>query len=255
MGAALATGREFTLALEEAEKEAALNAQRKGHNVIKVETLSHNTKAITFETSKRLDFRPGGHLTIRSSGGYSRSYTPYLVNDYSFTIAVKRYEGGRVSPFLCDLKSGEFVTTSEPIEPLFDVITMQAEILLLVAGGTGTAPLYSMAMYVAKNHPNTRCIFFACFRNEEDVLLGDELIALSEASNGRMMLYFVFSQANPLRYKGVSCLSGRFDSAHLIGRVRGATYAIVCGPKGFGNTVSEAIESTIKIEPDNIIVM
>lgn len=255
MGAHLATGNEFNEALQQARKEAKDNSTRKGNAVIAVESLSHNTKAITFSSASRLALTPGGHVSIRSPNGFSRSYTPFKVESNSFTIAVKEYKDGRVSPFLNSLRVDDFVTVSSPIEPRFSVVGLQADHVLFVAGGTGIAPLYSMAQHLLENNHSVRVTMFACFRNRDEVLLDDEVIALAKAHPTRCQLHFIFSRDEVKQFREVSTLSGRFCAGHCVDRVKSAHYAVVCGPPTFGDTVEDVIVANIQISRDNIHVM
>jgi NAD(P)H-flavin reductase len=201
MGSSLSTGKEFEVAYAAAQKDSEMEASkggRQGHAVKSVRRLSHNTVAITFEGS--LALIAGGHVSIRSDTAFSRSYTPFYVGHDTFTIAVKKYPEGKVSTYLNDrVRPGDFVAMSAPIPPRFNVTTsMKGEagaVLAVVGGGTGIAPVYSMAHHVAHLPDNkSKIVMFGCFRNEEDVLLGEELAALAAFSPSTVSVYLVFSR-------------------------------------------------------------
>lgn len=265
MGTSLSTGKEFEAAYDAAKKDAEMEAAKGGRqgNVVKsIRRLSHNTVAITFEGA--LKFTPGGHVSIRSDTAFSRSYTPFVVGTDTFTVAVKKYPEGKVSPYLNDrVRPGAFVTMSAPIPPRFNVTTAitgeAGTTLALVGGGTGIAPLYSMAHYVATLPGNqTKIVIFACFRNEDDVLLGDELVALSALAPSLVSVYLVFSRPNSgpvLPYAGLPVLTGRFCKEHLSNRLSKATYAVVCGPPGFGPAVADVIEENVTVPPQDVAIM
>lgn len=262
MGASLSGGNEFRKAFEEAQKEALDRNKKQGNTVASVKRLSHNTVSIKFESSDRLKLVPGGHVSIRSASGFSRSYTPYLIEEDGFTVMVKAYPGGKVSSYLCSVKPGDFVVTSAPIEPRFNINLEvptggDKSTLLMIAGGTGIAPLYSMAEAVLQRPGNvTRVVLFACFRNEDDSLLTEELAALSRAFPFMFQLVYVFSQKVVSTFRGSPACSGRFSAQHLMSaNVVEANSAVVCGPPSFGGSVSDIVEQNIKIRPENVVIM
>lgn len=274
MGTALSRGDEFRLALNESHREAAERGKKQGYPVLSVARLTHNTVAVTFDTTPppgaegpaRLGLVPGGHISIRSDKGFSRSYTPYIVDNGSFTVMVKIYPKGRVSPYLGSVRSGDFVITSAPIEPQFSVVGLKASTLILVGGGTGIAPIYSMAEHIVRRQGNTTVVHvFGCFRNEDEVLLGIELCELREQFPDTMQVCFVFSQ--PLQhasasFQGVLALHGRFGSNNVLRHlpspaaiVPAMSYVVACGPPGFGITIGDLLEQHLRIPPENITLM
>lgn len=228
-------------------------AKKKGFAVLSSATLSANTKAITFATPKRLALPAGGHVMVTTPKGSSRSYTPYIVNDTSFTMMVKRYPNGEVSSFLHQLKVGDYADVSEPMEPMVAIQDIAAETIVMVAGGTGVAPLYSMAEHVARAEGKQRVIFFACFRNEADALLQEELAAMNDMTYGRVAVHFVFSQADLSRFLSCPAFFGRFSGRHLEEAVQTAGAAIICGPPGFGESASKVISNTLPMIPSQDI--
>ncbi|CUG90513.1 nitrate reductase, putative [Bodo saltans] len=265
MGSSLSTGKEFEIAYAAAQKDSEMEATkggRQGHVAKSVRRLSHNTVAITFEGS--LAFTAGGHVSIRSDTAFSRSYTPFFVGPDSFTIAVKKYPEGKVSTYLNDrVRPGDFVAMSAPIPPRFNVATsMKGEagaVLAVVGGGTGIAPVYSMANHLARLPNNkSNIVIFGCFRNEEDVLLGDELVALAAFAPTLVSVYLVFSRPGPsppTTYLGLPVLTGRFAKEHLQGRLEKATFAAVCGPPGFGPSVADVLEENVNVRAQDVTIM
>jgi cytochrome-b5 reductase len=265
MGAALSSGNEFNAAYASALKDAEIEAAkggRQGRVVHGVKRMSHNTIVVTFEGPLLLT--PGGHVTIRSDSGFSRNYTPFLVGKDSFSVAIKQYKGGKVSTYLHErVRPGDFVTMSAPIEPLFDVTSSfhgeANKTFAIVAGGTGIAPVYSMAKYVVDLPNNqSRVVLFACFRNEEEVLLGEALAALVAQAPHLVTVYFVFSKAQSTgleSFLGIPVLHGRFQAAHCKRRLEEASCAVICGPPGFGPAVADVVEQNVNVKPDDVTIM
>jgi ferredoxin-NADP reductase len=220
--------------------------------IIEKTAVSHNTVAITFSIPSRLKLVPGGHVRITGKR-FSRNYTPFKVNDASFSIAVKRYEQGDVSSFICDSKVGDFLRVAGPLEPFFTVVNERFDVLWLVGGGTGIAPMYSMARYCAEQNSCSKIVLIGCFRDGNDTILGEEMKGLSQDFPGLVESHVVLSRSEEKNYLGMNTFTGRFCAAHA-GVLPKPTQAVVCGPPGFDRTIVLVLE-TVGLPEDRVGIL
>lgn len=246
-----ATSSLLTASAMPAAKTAAVRKQD-GFTVLEVTSLSHNTKKVVFAAPERLPIAPGGHLVVTTSDGdASRTYTPYEVSSTSFSIMVKKYPGGKVSSYIHSLRPGDFVEVSSPIEPEVPISSLTGNVVVMVAGGTGVAPLLTMARALVTDAAKKRVVFFACFRNEDDALLAHQLSTLADVYHN-LEPYFVFSQADCARFEQRHAFSGRFCKDHVVQAVTAADSVISCGPPKFSDAVTAVVRDSLGVNPSKI---
>lgn len=127
------------------------------------------------DDEKLLQFDPGSHITVETPSGAMRRYS--LVNDAAdnlnkFVIAVKRDTNSRGgSKSMHDqIEKGSILNISMP-ENTFPL--KEAPEYLLIAGGIGVTPIFSMAKYLDKQGKSFRIIY--CSRSSGDSPYLEEL--------------------------------------------------------------------------------
>jgi ferredoxin-NADP reductase len=192
--------------------------------------------------------RPGQHLDIRltSEDGYQaqRSYSIASAPSAGrLELTVERVEDGEVSPYLVDeLRAGDVFEVRGPVGGYFVWEPSLGGPLLLVAGGSGVAPLASM-LRVRPVDVETRLVYSA--RTLEDVIYRDELERLGDdlvLTLTRETLASSFAR------------SGRVN-ADLLREVGFAPderpHVYVCGPTGFVEAVASVLVE-LGHEPERI---
>lgn len=152
---------------------------------------SPSIRYFTFSTPHPLRLIPGGHIKLYSNldQDEGRFYTPYRTEVASFTICMKRYPDGVNSGYFFSLEEGAEVSFEGPFPPTWraadDSLLMRPELtpatrnVLLLAGGTGTAPLYSIARDLLLKQ--TAHVHLICaFQSHEDEVLEEELKELAQ---------------------------------------------------------------------------
>jgi ring-1,2-phenylacetyl-CoA epoxidase subunit PaaE len=197
---------------------------------------------------RKLGYAAGQYLNLEfdSAGSpepvrraYSLSSTPGI--DRHLSITVKRVAGGMVSNQLLHKLStgdtvkalgaqGRFTLTPNP---------QQARHLVLLAGGSGITPIFSILKCALYFEPDTRVSLIYCNRDRESVIFRDKLAWLKERFGERLNIVHVFSRAAD----GPN--SGRLTRARaveLIGGLAepGAEYYL-CGPAGMMEEVLDAL--------------
>jgi len=124
----------------------------------------------------------------------TRPYTP--ISDFSFpgefTLMIKKYDGGKLTPFIFSLKTGDKLAMKGPIRK-WDYKSNEFSHVGLIGGGSGITPLYQVLTYALRDPHNTTK-FTLLFGNvsEKDILLKEELDRLKKKyPNNFDVVYFV----------------------------------------------------------------
>jgi NAD(P)H-flavin reductase len=128
--------------------------------------------------------------------------------------------------------------------------------VLLICGGTGIAPLYSMASDALRNDSSIHVVLVVAFRDADDVILDDKVADLYTEFFSRLKICYVFSrETSQLSFNGFVAQCGRLCADHVLGVVKKADVAVVCGPPSFGDDVADILEEHSITDPEKIIIM
>ncbi|MEA2405065.1 MAG: hypothetical protein QOE08_1712 [Thermoleophilaceae bacterium] len=187
---------------------------------------------------QHLDVRltaPDGYQTERS---YSVSSAP---EDPRVSITVERLEDGEVSSYLVDeLRDGDQLELRGPIGGWFTWQASDGGPLLLIAGGSGLAPLMAMIRHraAAGSHAPTRLLVSA--RGADDLLYSRELDELA-AADPALETSFTLTRSPPEGWTGYA----RRVDLEMLRQVAfdpsERPHAFVCGPTGFVEQVAELL--------------
>jgi ferredoxin-NADP reductase len=126
------------------------------------------------EAGQHLDVRltaPDGYQAQRS---YSIASAP---GDALIELAVERLENGEVSPYFADIaQPGDTIEVRGPLGGHFIWRAEDGGPLLLVAGGSGIAPLMAMLRHRARVAPLADALLVYSSRTWEEVIFRDELL-------------------------------------------------------------------------------
>jgi ferredoxin-NADP reductase len=178
---------------------------------------------------------PGQHVDVRltAEDGYraERAYSIASSPDGGrIELAVERLEDGEVSPYLAgELRPGDQLELRGPVGGYFVWEPGRGGPLLLVAGGSGVAPLMAMVRYRAATGREVPARLLYSSRTEEDVIFREELERLAEAGDGLTVTH-ALTRAQPPGWAGYA---RRIDAVMLeeVGWRPGERPLIyVCGP-------------------------
>jgi len=201
-------------------------------------------KTIAFDVADWPGHRAGQHVDVRltAEDGYQaqRSYSiASPPGDPLVRLTVERLEDGEVSPYLTDeLREGDQIELRGPIGGYFVWEPPLGGPLLLVAGGSGVAPLMSMirARDAAGSDVETRLLLSS--RDWDDVIYRDELERL--AGDGLTVVH-TLTRSQPPGWTGYA----RRVDAEMLAEVAPAPAELplvyVCGPTPFVEAVAEAL--------------
>jgi ferredoxin-NADP reductase len=204
------------------------------------------TKSLFLEVPSWEGHRAGQHVDVRltAEDGYQaqRSYSiASAPEDGRVELLVERLDDGEVSPYLTDeLRAGDGLELRGPIGGWFAWDASEGGPLLLVAGGSGIAPLMAMIRHrqAAGNGTPVRLLFSS--RSYEDVIFREELERLA-AEDETLEITHTLTRSAPPGWKGYD---RRIDE-EMLGEVafspREVPLAFVCGP----TPLVEAVATTL----------
>lgn len=153
--------------------------------VTAVETLTHDIAAVRIALAEPVAYTAGQFASVAFPGFPPRDYsfaTP-PGNDGLVEFHVRRMGDGGVSAFVFDdLAAGEAVGVQGPLGYAF-LREKETGPIFAVAGGSGLAPIRAVLQAAAAGSPDARPmrLWFGA-RDEADVYLEDELLALADRS-------------------------------------------------------------------------
>ena len=196
--------------------------------------VTHDTKRFRFAIPESVDFSflPGDHMRIYPDPDNPlefRSYTPITTPDEtdSFELIIKRYPGGKVSPYMHDRKPGDKVAMSGPHQGGHFEDGM-AEKVGMIAGGTGITPMISIIRSILKRGLDVEISLLFANKSVNDIILKDEFDRYA-AEYRNFKRYYVVDKAPD----GWEMGEGRIDSQLMKDRLfepSEDTVIFVCGP-------------------------
>jgi ferredoxin-NADP reductase len=202
------------------------------------------TKSVALELPDWPGHSAGQHVDVRltAEDGYQaqRSYSiASAPEDAAVVLTVERLDDGEVSPYLVDeLRPGDQLELRGPIGGYFVWEAPLGGPLLLVAGGSGVAPLHSILRHhraIGSTVP-VRLLYSA--RSVAEVIYREELM---EIADDPVDIRFTLTREQPEGWQGY----GRRVDRDLLGEIAWPPSAqpliYACGPTGFVETAASAL--------------
>ena len=213
-------------------------------DVVGVVAETPDVKTIAFDVAGWPGHRAGQHVDVRltADDGYQaeRSYSIASAPDGTrVELTVVRIGDGEVSPYLTDeLRPGDQIELRGPIGGYFVWEPPLGGPLLLVAGGSGVAPLMAMIRLrvAAGSDVDTRLLLSS--RGWDDVIYREELQRLNGSS---LRVVHTLTATQPPGWTGYA---RRVDAEMLAEVGPGPAEhprVYVCGPTPFVEAVAEAL--------------
>jgi ferredoxin-NADP reductase len=204
-------------------------------NVVEVRPETGRVVTLALEVPDWDGHLPGQHVDVRltAEDGYraERAYSIASAPDGGrIELAVERLEDGEVSPYLAgELRAGDRLELRGPVGGYFVWEPGRGGPLLLVAGGSGVAPLMAMVRHRAAAGSQVPARLLYSSRTLEDVIFREELERLAGAGDGLTVTH-ALTRAQPGGWVGYA---RRIDAVMLeeVGWRPGERPLIyVCGP-------------------------
>jgi ferredoxin-NADP reductase len=199
-------------------------------------------KTIVLDVPDWPGHRAGQHLDVRltAEDGYqaAREYSIASAPGEPVAITVERLEDGEVSPYLTEeLRVGDAIELRGPVGGYFVWGPEDGGPLLLVAGGSGIAPLRAMLRHRRRRDSDVPVRLLYSSRSHADVIYRAEL---DERANGVDIVHTLTREQPP----GWTGYSRRVD-AEMLGevawRVEEDPRVYVCGPTSFVEAVAHGV--------------
>jgi ferredoxin-NADP reductase len=213
-------------------------------DVVDVVAETPRVKTIAFDVPGWGGHRAGQHVDIRltAEDGYQaeRSYSiASAPNGTRLDLTVVPIADGEVSPYLADeLQPGDQIELRGPVGGYFVWEPPQGGPLLLVAGGSGVAPLMAMIRLRAAAGSDADTWLLFSSRDWDDIIYRDELERLN--GNGLTVVH-TLTASQPLGWTGYA----RRVDAEMLAEVGPSPaerpHVYVCGPTPFVEAVAEAL--------------
>jgi ring-1,2-phenylacetyl-CoA epoxidase subunit PaaE len=191
------------------------------------------------ELRERFAFKPGQHLTLRTTLGgeevrrnYSLCTTP---DENDWMVTVKRIGGGLFSNWVGDqLKAGDTVDVMPPHGSFTtDFDAGKSRHLVGIAGGSGITPVMSLLRSTLKYEPVSRFTLLYGNRDSSSVIFLEALAALKDKYLQRLEIYHFLDQEE----QDIDLFNGMLDRARLDEAVPGLVPDLaevdgwfICGP-------------------------
>jgi ferredoxin-NADP reductase len=188
-------------------------------------------------------FKPGQHVQFGIEVDGTRRIRCFSVSSSAasksktFSVSVKAHPDGYVSQYLhSKLKPGAIVYLSQA-EGEFVLPDVVPDNLLLLSGGSGITPVWSMVRTLRANGHTGRVTFMHYARSRDDEMFSDELDQLASDNIDVVRIY------TRVPAEGQK-LHGRFTLDHLtsLGIDPRSTLTYVCGPAGLIASVRDTYE-------------
>ena len=204
------------------------------------------TKSISLRAPGWEGHRAGQHVDVRltAEDGYQaqRSYSIASAPENGrVELLVECLEDGEVSPYLTDeLRAGDELELRGPVGGWFAWDAREGGPLLLVAGGSGIAPLMAMIRHrkVAGSDASVSLLYSS--RSYEEVIFREELEHLAE-EDGLFQVTHTLTRTQPDGWTGYD----RRIDAEMLGSVAPSPeerpLTFVCGPTPLVESVATAL--------------
>ena len=213
--------------------------------VVETNPETPRTKSLFLEVPGWQGHRAGQHVDVRltAEDGYQaqRSYSIASAPENGrVELVVERLDDGEVSPYLADeLRAGDGLELRGPIGGWFAWDAEEGGPLLLVAGGSGIAPLMAMVRHRKAAGSDTPVRLLFSSRSYEEIIFRRELEDL--ANDETLEVIHTLTRSRPEGWKG-------YDRRIDEGMLREIAYppeerplAFVCGPTPLVETVATAL--------------
>jgi ferredoxin-NADP reductase len=214
--------------------------------VVETRPEAPHAKSIILEVPGWEGHKAGQHVDVRltAEDGYQaqRSYSiASAPEDGRLALVVERLEDGEVSPYLTDeLRVGDKLELRGPIGGWFTWEARDGGPLLLVAGGSGIAPLMAMIRHraAARSDAPTRLLYSS--RSREDTIYVEEFDRLA-AEDAALEVIHTLTRSQPPGWTGYSRRIDREMLDAVAPSPQERPLAFVCGPTPLVETVATVL--------------
>jgi ferredoxin-NADP reductase len=214
--------------------------------VVETNPETPRTKSLFLEVPGWQGHRAGQHVDVRltAEDGYQaqRSYSIASAPENGrIELVVEALDDGEVSPYLTDeLRTGDGLELRGPIGGWFAWDAEEGGPLLLVAGGSGIAPLMAMVRHREAAGSDTPVRLLFSSRSYEEIIFRQELEDLT-AEDETLKVIHTLTRSQPENWHGYDRRIDEQMLREVAYRPEEQPLAFVCGPTPLVETVATAL--------------
>ncbi len=220
--------------------------------VVKIDKLTQDAVAITFDTSQIKDFKfvPGQYITVRheiNNQDIRRSYSISSIPGDNIEIGVKLVSGGLMSTFLTKtVKKGDKLDIMPPLGNFYlKNEKSNKKHYVGICAGSGITPILSMIRNTLIEEPESDFTLIYGNKTRNSIMFFEELQNLERKYQSQFFVYYAFSRENVEGF-----INGRIDRQKLEilfnenPKILNANSFFLCGP-------GELIDNTTQVLNDH----
>lgn len=183
--------------LDSTDELAAFAVTRLQATVVSIDSASHGVTQLRLTTNKPMIFSAGQYASLTFDKQFTRSYSmANCLDETDLEFHIGHIPDGVTSGYVANqLSVGEIIDIEGPFGSSY-LRESHAGPLLLIAGGTGLAPIWSILRTVLAKMPEQHVHVYFGVGDANNIYLEDELHAIA-ASNPRVSMNIVVSSSTP----------------------------------------------------------
>ena len=194
--------------------------------------------------SKSFDFKPGQYMIFHVPGAEKELRRSYSISTPPsdkghFEVCVRAVSGGYGSNYVHRLRPGMRLKVEGPVGD-FVLREDSTKDIVMVATGTGIAPIRSMLMHLLDTHSRRRIRLFFGLRHESDLFYGDLMRGLA-AHHPEFEHHVILSAPDPARWAGPRGRVTDLIEAHLTRDAAAKSEAYLCGSQAMIESATGAL--------------
>jgi ring-1,2-phenylacetyl-CoA epoxidase subunit PaaE len=233
--------------------------------VIDVTNETSDAVSVAFEVPEHLkqdySYKQGQYLTLKfiiNGEELRRSYSicSSPIDETELRVAIKKVKGGRVSTYINEtIKTGDAIEVMIPMGNFYtEMNASNKKNYVLLAGGSGITPMFSILKTVLKAEPQSTITLFYANNDESSTIFKKQIEALVTNHSSRLKVHHIlnFSPANhPESLQGIMTKEkSTLLIKHYVDFSLNNEY-FVCGPGPMMENVAAALKE-LAVNEDKI---
>ncbi|MCF6404839.1 iron-sulfur cluster-binding domain-containing protein [Chitinophaga filiformis] len=227
---------------------------------------TENVVTIVFNTEGHpLVYKPGQFINVTlviDGVSVTRSYSLSSLPDKDLqpAITVKKVPGGIMSSYIVDnadqIKNWQVTGPFGSFSPTSD--TYNADHVVLLAGGSGITPLFSIGRSLIDKSTTTSITLVYSVRSKDEIIFRQAIEDWAIQHPERVKIHYAISQPGDSNIQATSIIKGRINKLvsrklikSAVGDTLDAAHYFICGPSGLMNMHKDMLGAQ-QVPDDNI---
>jgi all-trans-retinol 13,14-reductase len=265
-GAAIGPGGFIKVMVALSKQDALFNKSkptiRQGElKVIGVTDETEEAYTITFSDEEGLlkYYKAGQYITLTLEFNHETIYRSYSLTSSPAlneppSITVKKLKGGSASNYLKEhLKIGDKIKADGPSGQLtWETSLSSKNDYLMIAGGCGVTPIFSLTKNILKEEPDARITFLYANRDVKQIIFRNQLKNLSQQYESRLTVsHYLSDEISPAI--GITGYITKPVLSQSLGKLKSIPFVFMCAPEVMTNLM-EGYLSELGIPNDHVFM-